>query len=171
MAFLDVLHAYFDAERSFSLFFITPVGAALLLGAAYVWQSQTGGFRWGMLIPLVLFGLLLLAVGLGVGLRTPGQIDGLVAAYEASPAAFLADEVPRMAQVNRNWPIFLGTWIVLIVVGLGLRFGLRADWAHGLGPVLVLVGGLGVVIDTLSERRAAPYTAALEQLGAELEYP
>ncbi|MCB9791143.1 MAG: hypothetical protein H6741_00290 [Alphaproteobacteria bacterium] len=161
MPFLDVLHAYFDAEQRFGLLFIAPAGLAFIGVAAYTWLAEQGGFRWGLALPLGLFGLAILAVGVGLALRTPGQVEALVSAYQASPAAFLADELPRMDRVNANWTPLLATWTVLTLAGLGLRFGLHRDWAEGLGAALVLIGGLGIVVDSLSERRARPYTEAL----------
>ena len=45
--------------------------------------------------------------------------------------------------------------------------GWSADWAHGLGPALIMIGALGFFIDGFAERRARPYTVALEALAAE----
>ena len=81
----------------------------------------------------------------------------------------LAEEMPRMNQVNANWPRLIATWAALVVIGLGLRFGLKADWAHGVGPALILVGAIGFLIDGFAERRAQPYTAALQQLAKQAE--
>ena len=78
----------------------------------------------------------------------------------------VAEELPRMRKVNANWPRLVATWATLVVVGLGLRFGLRADWAHGLGPALLLMGAVGFLVDGFAERRARPYTVALETLAA-----
>ncbi|GMU59433.1 MAG: hypothetical protein AMXMBFR34_11960 [Myxococcaceae bacterium] len=55
----------------------------------------------------------------------------------------------------------------LLGVGLLLRFAVHADWARGLGPALVLAGAMGLVIDGFAERRAEPYTEALEVLAKE----
>jgi lipoprotein signal peptidase len=79
----------------------------------------------------------------------------------------LANELPRMQKVNANWSLYIGTWVSLLVVGLVLRFGLKADWAHGLGPALMLIGAMGFLIDGFAERRARPYTQALDALAAE----
>ncbi len=79
----------------------------------------------------------------------------------------LAEELPRMEKVNANWPIYIGMWTAMVLVGLGLRFGLEADWAHGVGPALILIGAMGFLIDGFAERRARPYTAALQALAAE----
>ncbi len=38
-----------------------------------------------------------------------------------------------------------------------------------LGPALILVGAIGFLIDGFAERRAQPYTDALESLAAEQE--
>jgi len=79
----------------------------------------------------------------------------------------VAEELPRMQKVNDNWPMYIGTWTTLVLVGLGLRFGLKADWAHGVGPAIILIAALGFLIDGFAERRARPYTEALEALAAE----
>jgi hypothetical protein len=44
---------------------------------------------------------------------------------------------------------------------------LKADWAHGVGPAIILIGAMGFLIDGFAERRARPYTEALEALAAE----
>ena len=58
-------------------------------------------------------------------------------------------------------------WTTLVLVGLGLRFGLKSDWADGVGPAIVLIGAMGFLVDSFAERRARPYTQALEVLAAE----
>lgn len=164
MDFQELMQAYFRGERIEALYYILPAGLLLIGLAATALASDRGGFGWGLAVPLALFGVVAIGTGLGVGLRTPAQVAQLSQAYQQDPAAMLAAEIPRMHKVNANWPVYIITWTVLVVIGLGLRFGLKADWAHGLGPALVLVGAVGFLIDGFAERRARPYTAALEQL-------
>ena len=114
-----------------------------------------------------MFGLVAIGVGAAVGLRTTGQVQEIESELRREPGAMLANELPRMHKVNANWPILMGMWTALVLVGLGLRFGLKADWAHGVGPALILIGAMGFLIDGFAERRARPYTAALEALAAE----
>ncbi len=166
MQFLDVMHTYFRGERLEALYFIVPVGLLLIAFAGVTLKAERGGFAWGLAIPLVLFGLVALATGLGVGLRTPAQVADIEAAYAADPSAMVAEELPRMEVVNANWPRYIAGYVVLVLLGLGLRFGLKADWAHGVGPALILIGALGFLIDGFAERRAVPYTEALEQIAA-----
>lgn len=167
MPFLDIMHAYFRGERVEALYFIVPIGVAMLAFAAVTLRAERGGFAWGLAIPLVAFGLVAIGVGAAVGVRAPGQAAAIESEFEREPGAMLAKELPRMQKVNANWPILMGMWTVLLLVGLGLRFFVKADWAHGVGPALILIAAMGFLIDGFAERRARPYTAALEALAAE----
>ena len=167
MPFLEIMHAYFRGERVEALYFIVPIGVLMLAFAAVTLRAERGGFAWGLSIPLVVFGLFAIGVGAAVGLRTAGQVEAIESEFEREPGAMLANELPRMQKVNANWPIYIGMWTSMLLVGLGLRFGLKADWAHGVGPALILIGAMGFLIDGFAERRARPYTAALEALAAE----
>jgi hypothetical protein len=167
MPFLDVMHAYFRGERIESLYFIVPIGIAMVAFAAVTLRAERGGFAWGLAVPLVLFGVFAIGIGAAVGLRTTGQVGELEAGFQSDPGAMVAEELPRMRKVNDNWPIYIGVWTTLVLGGLGLRFGLKADWAHGVGPAIILIGAMGFLIDGFAERRARPYTEALEVLAAE----
>ncbi len=167
MPFLEIMHAYFRGERVESLCFIVPIGVAMLAFAAVTLRAERGGFAWGLAMPIIVFGAFAIAVGAAVGLRTAGQVSAIESKFQRDPGAMLADELPRMQKVNANWPIYIGMWTVLVLVGLGLRFGLKSDWAHGVGPALILIGAMGFLIDGFAERRARPYTKALEALAVE----
>jgi len=167
MPFLDVMHAYFRGERIESLYFIVPIGIAMVAFAAVTLRAERGGFAWGLAVPLVLFGVFAIGIGAAVGLRTTAQVAELEAGFQSDPGAMVAEELPRMRKVNDNWPIYIGVWTTLVLGGLGLRFGLKADWAHGVGPAIILIGAMGFLIDGFAERRARPYTEALEVLAAE----
>lgn len=167
MSFIEIMEGYFRGERIEALYYILPAGLLLIgLGATALF-SDRGGFGWGLAVPLIGFGLVAVVAGLNVGLRTPGQVAELRSQYQAGPAVMLTDERPRMQAVNANWPRLVAAWTVLVLIGVGIRFGFRADWAQGLGPALILVGAIGFLIDGFAERRARPYTAALDQLAAE----
>ncbi len=167
MPFLEIMHAYFRGERVEALCFIVPIGVAMLAFAAATLRSERGGFAWGLAVPLVVFGLFAIGVGAAVGLRTAAQVAGIESGFQDDPSAMLANELPRMEKVNSNWPTYIGMWTALVLLGLGLRFGLKADWAHGVGPAFILIGAMGFLIDGFAERRARPYTQALEALALE----
>jgi hypothetical protein len=160
------MHRYFYGERIEAICFIVPAALVLFVIAAAAIRSEGGAFGYAMAAPLVLFGLVALSTGIAVGVRTPAQVAAVERAYAASPNTMAEAELPRMQKVNANWPIYLSVWTTLVLLGLALRFGLRADWAHGLGPGLIIVGAMGFLIDGFAERRARPYTAALEAIAA-----
>ena len=169
MSFLEIMHAYFRGERIEALYFIVPTGLAMLALAAVALRAERGGFAWGLAVPLALCGVLLIGVGAAVGFRAAGQTTAIESGFQNDPVAMLSEELPRMQKVNENWPVYVGIWTTLVIAGLALRFGLKADWAHGLGPALILIGAVGFLIDGFAERRARPYTEALEVLAAEHE--
>jgi len=46
MKFLDVIHAYFKGEKSETLWFILPIGLAMLTYAFLLWRGETRDFTW-----------------------------------------------------------------------------------------------------------------------------
>jgi hypothetical protein len=104
--------------------------------------------------------------GAFLAVRSDRQIAELAARYEQDPRALVAEEVPRMAKVNANWPRVKLTWTVVIAVALVLLMVVRRDWASGLGLALLLLSIILFFTDIFAERRAAPYTKALEQAAA-----
>ncbi len=167
--FLEILNTYFWGERAEALFFIVPIGVLSLAFAGVVYRTQEGGFMWGIVIPFVLLGLALLVTGAVVGLRTSGQVDHLTALYETDRAALVAEEVPRMEQVNANWPRYVAMYVVFLVVGAVLRFAVHTDWALSAGTALLLFAAIGLFIDGFAERRAVPYTKALQDLSSRID--
>lgn len=164
MDFPAIMHDYFRGERIESLYVIAPLGALCVLFGVSLLVTERSAFFISVAVPFLVLGLALGAVGGSVGLRTNAQVAALDAAYQRDVTTFVAEELPRMEKVNKNWPVYLTTWSVFAVLGLVLRFAVSRDWAHGLGIALVFFAGVGLLIDGFAERRAKPYTAALVAL-------
>jgi hypothetical protein len=164
MTFLDTMQAYFRGERLEALWFIMPLGLALLGFALVAVRVERGGFAWGLAIPCALFGLVALVTGGTVAARTGRQVAAIERTWAESPAALAKAELPRMEKVNADFKAYFAGFAVLVAVGLTLLLVVQAPWARGLGPALILIGGLGFVIDGFASRRAVPYTAALAEL-------
>ncbi|MEN9798078.1 MAG: hypothetical protein RL653_1774 [Pseudomonadota bacterium] len=163
MKLLEAITTYFAGEKLEALVFILPVGLlGLVFGGWLLSESAGGSFARGVAIPFVVMGLVMGVVGGVVGFRTPAQVAALTAAVEASPEQALRDERARMEKVNRAWPVYLVVWAAFGVTGLVLRFGTRGDFTQGLGISLVFFCGVCLLVDGFAERRARPYTAAIE---------
>jgi hypothetical protein len=164
MSFIDAMQAYFRGEQIEAIAFIIPVGILLTAFGLIALKVERGGFAWGTAVPCVLFGLVLIAVGAGVALRTPGQVAEIVKVFEQAPAVMIEKELPRMQKVNANFKVAFIAFGVAVAVGLALIFLIRTNWALGLGPALIPVGAIGFFIDGFAERRAIPYTSLLVEL-------
>jgi hypothetical protein len=167
MSFVEIMHAYFRGEKLEALAFILPTGVVLVALAAVALKVERGGFAWGVAVPCALFGLVLIGTGVGVGARTAGQVAALEHSYREAPAVMIGKELPRMQKVNTNFRITFFALGVLAAIGLALHYLGGAGWGRGLGSVLILAGAVGLLIDGFAERRAVPYTAALEELAAQ----
>jgi hypothetical protein len=165
----QVMHTYFRGERLESYVFIVPLGVLCILFGIATLYGERSPFAWGISVPFMLLGGVLLVTGLGIGLRTPGQVAALTALYQRDVPQFATQELQRMQIVNSNWPRYVTTWTIFTLIGLGLRFGVHREWALGLGTALMFFGAVGFMIDGFAERRAKPYTAALENLAAQTQ--
>lgn len=166
MQFIDVMHTYFRGEKIEAFFFIATTGLALIIFGVTALKAERGGYALGVGIPSILFGLVLIGVGAGVGMRTDKQVAGLELSFQRSPAAFAQEELARMEKVNAT---FRTTYYVLglvSAVGLFVHYLGGLGWGRGLGSTLILLGAIGLLIDGFAQRRAEPYMAALVELDA-----
>jgi hypothetical protein len=163
MSFIEAMQTYFRGEKLEALFFILTIGVALIAFGIVALKAETGGFAWGVAIPAILFGLVLVGTGIGVAWRTDAQVAELKKAYETDAAAMAKEEMPRMEKVNANFRTTFYVFGILAAVGLGLHYLAGPTVGRGLGAMLILVGALGLLVDGFAERRAVPYTQALQE--------
>jgi hypothetical protein len=164
MPFLEVMQSYFRGEKTEALGFILPVGLLLAALGVVALKVERGGFAWGVAVPCILAGLVLVGTGTAVGARTSGQVAEITRDYQQEPSAMVQKELPRMEKVNANFRLTFHAFGVLVAAGLAVHYLLGAGWARGLGVGLMLIGAVGLLIDAFAERRAEPYTAALVEL-------
>lgn len=167
MSFLDVMQTYFRGEKLEAIAFIVPAGLLLVGLGATALKAESGGFAWGVAIPCVVLGLVLIATGATVFLRTADQVAGITRGFEEAPEAMLASELPRMLKVEQLFKTTIPAFGGMAALGLLFVFVVRKDWALGAGGALVLAAGMGFLIDGFASRRAVPYTEALQQLANE----
>jgi hypothetical protein len=153
---------YFAAEKAESWLFIL-VGV-VAVGVA-VWLLLSGHAYRGMAYPLIAVGLIQLVVGGTVALRTDAQVAALTRQLAESPSAFQLAEVPRMEGVMRNFELYKGVEIALLLVGVGLAYALRRkELVYGVGVGLVMQASLMLVLDLFAEKRGDEYLLALRAL-------
>jgi len=166
MGFLDVMHTYFRGEKIEAIWFIAVTGILLVVFGAVALKAERGGYAWGVAIPAILFGLVLMGVGATVGSRTDRQVAAIEHDFHQNPSALVEKELPRMEAVNANFRVTFYALGILVAAGLLFHYLAGPEWGRGLGSTLMLLGAIGLLIDGFAERRAEPYTAALVQMKA-----
>ena len=154
---------YFAAERAESAVVLAcAAGAAAIAAALVALRSPYRGMAW----PLVAVGLVQLAAGGTVFLRTPGQMARLRRQLRSSSAAYSAEEAARMRRVQRRFVLYKRVEVALLALGLAFAsiesYG-RTLYAVGLG--LILEAGLMLALDLRAERRGHRYLQAVKSLG------
>lgn len=115
-------------------------------------------------VPIFVLGLVQLALGIGLYVRTPGQVERLSAQLKSDPAGYAAAERKRMRGVNRGFSIYRPVELGILTVGLGLVAGGglgRSDTAIGVGLGLIVESLLFLVLDHYADDRGAWYEAVL----------
>jgi hypothetical protein len=164
MGMQEQMVRYFSEEKAESWLFIL-VGVVAL--GASVWLLRTGSSYRGMAYPLIAVGLIQIVVGGSVAFRTDAQVAALTAQLASSPSAFQLAEVPRMEVVMRNFALYKGIEIALLLVGVALTYAFRQkELVYGIGVGLVMQASLMLVLDLFAERRGDEYLSAIRSLPA-----
>ena len=119
----------------------------------------------GAAFPLMGIGLLQLALGVGLFVRTPGQVAALAEQLHREPTAFAAGERARMARVNRGFRWYRPVEQAILIGGAGcvLLGGLNhSDVLLGVGLGTFLEAARMLVLDHFADARADVYARRLD---------
>lgn len=156
MSELGPLQAYFDGEKQAGLF-IAALGIASLAFA--FWLYRDGGNFRAMLYPLAIIGLIQVAIGVGLYLRTPPQVAALEKSFSSGDAAAKEAERARMARVNANWKIIELAEVLIIALALIFILALKSRPVFvAVGMGLLIQASLLLAFDLFAEERARIYT-------------
>ena len=107
-------------------------------------------YAWGVAIPCLLFGLILIGTGIGVGTRTNGQVAEIEQIFQENPAAMVQKELPRMEKVNSNFKLTFTVFGALVAVGLIIHYFGGPNWGRGVGAALILISAIGLLVDGIN---------------------
>ena len=147
---METISTYFNAERAESVVFIV---AALLALAASVWCLIVlkQSFYFGMAISLATIAALQLIVGVTIYQRSPQDT-----------ARVQTQEVPRMRVVMRNFKIYLGVELTLLILSLfALTLVTPGSLAQGLALGMALQAAFTAVLDLIATLRGGAYLSWL----------
>lgn len=160
------IEKYFNAEKGESLLFIVIGIVAIVLALVFFFYLKTNWYK-GASIPLLIVGLMHLAVGATVYKRSDSDRIKMVYALGMTPGNIKSQEIPRMEQVNKNFVTYRYTEIILLLTGLGIFFYYRnapekSFWV-GLGLALAIEAAVSLSADYFAETRAGVYTRQLKE--------
>lgn len=153
---------YFIAEKQESIFFIT-IGIIAFIVSFYLFKTDSS--YKGMMYPLILIAVIQLIVGGTVFFRTDNQLVALQNQLHNDPTAFKSAEVSRMAPVIKNFKLYKGVEITLLISGIILTFvfmGKNLWYSIGIG--LIIQSSLMLVLDLFAEKRAHEYVFHIQKL-------
>lgn len=160
------IEKYFLAEKQAGLLFLV-IGAIAVVVAVVLFFVLKTNFYKGAALPLVVIGILQLAVGITVFKRSDEDRFRNVYAYGMDPNQLRDKELPRMKTVNKNFVVMRWVEVVLLLAGIGLMFYFKSNadktfW-FGFGVALAIQAALMLGADFFAEKRALQYTVGLEQ--------
>jgi hypothetical protein len=154
---MDTITAYFNAERAESVLFIA-VGVAALAVSAWCVLVLRKPFFNGMAITLSVVAALQLIVGVTVYQRSPQDTVRVQQMLQSAPQRIQAEEVPRMRVVMRNFKLYLGVEVALLIVSLlVLAWAAPGGILRGAAMGLALQAVFTAALDIAATRRGDAY--------------
>ena len=158
---METISTYFNAERAESVVFIV---AALLALAASVWCLLVlkQSFYFGMAISLATIAALQLIVGVTIYQRSPQDTARVQQMIQLEPDRLQTQEVPRMRVVMRNFKIYLGVELTLLILSLfAMTLVTPGSLAQGLALGMALQAAFTAVLDLIATLRGGAYLSWL----------
>jgi hypothetical protein len=158
------MHLYFEGEKREAWAF--GAGGILTVGGGTAMFFAQDDFYRGAAYPLVIVGVIQLATGIVLRLRTDAQIAALDARLDAGKRAFRDVEQPRMEKVRTEFRLLAGIELALLAAGLGLATYGAAQGDHtlaGIGTGLAVQSAAMFTFDMHASARADAYSAAIDR--------
>jgi len=158
------LHTYYEGEKSGAFQFAVPGLASIGAGTALL-AGDTGDVARGAAVPMLAFGAIEVGAGLVLYLRTDALAARLDAQLTQDPRAFKAEETAHLRRVGDQFTGLL--WLEIAVAGVGSGMAAIGAYAEtsvvqGVGLGLAFEASKLFILDSIADRRAAPYLLALE---------
>jgi hypothetical protein len=160
---MEFVKTYFNEEKSASLLFLCA-GVLAVLAGLYFWLWLKKPLYTGMAYPLVLIGLIELAVGATVNLRTATDIERVQNQLSLEPEKIQSEEIPRMVKVMRSFVYIRYAELFLILTGIMFMYYItRSAFVKGIGAGLFIQACLMLTADYFAERRGEQYLQELQK--------
>lgn len=159
---MTAIHHYFNGERNESVLFIV-VGILLMLFASYFFFFTKTPFWRGVAIPLALVAVLEMIVGYTIFMRSPKDLARVEYFATHEPNQLQQKELPRMETVMRNFVLYRGIEIGLLLLAIIVMYtGSSYTFWKGIGLGLFIQVSLVLCLDFFAEKRGHFYINYLQ---------
>lgn len=163
---MDILKTSIDWTKAevFSSTFFILFGCMFLSASFGFWQLGKTELAKAYVIPTLVAGALVLAIGLGICIQSYGRISGFETAYNTDTSGFIASEIARAEKVLGDYNLAVFRIIPIIVTACAILF-LFVEvpvWRASLVTTITLMG-LVLLVDTNASARLEAYRDHLVQ--------
>lgn len=160
---MDNILKYFSGEKLQCSIGIL-IGLAGLALSIYFINLNKEVYK-GIAFAFIPLSLLLLAICVGVVIRTPKDIKRVSSYYETEPDKIQSEEIPRMQKVMKTFPVVKKVELGFIIVGILLMLLFwKNDLIRGIGLGLIIQGVILYGFDYFAESRAKIYFEFLNSI-------
>ena len=154
---MEIVSTYFGAERAESIVFIVAALFALA-GSAWCLLVLKQPFFTGMAISLSIIAVLQLIVGVTIYQRSPHDTARVHHMILSEPDRLQSEEVVRMQKVMRDFKIYLGVELVLLILSLLVLIMMNpGSLISGAALGLAVQAGFTAVLDLIAMLRGGAY--------------
>lgn len=158
---METISTYFNAERAESVVFIVAALLAFAASALCLLVLRQPFFS-GVAISLVMIAALQLIVGVTIYQRSPQDTERVQKMVQSEPDRLQSEEIPRMRVVMRNFKIYLGVELTLLILSLfALTLITPGSLLQGAALGLALQAAFTAVLDLIATLRGNAYLSWL----------
>ena len=161
MEILKVATDWARAEVFSSQFFIL-FGILFLLGSIGFWQLGKTEVAKAFVVPMVVAGVLLLAIGLGIFIANKSRITSFAEAYNSDAPAFVKSEIARTQKSMGEYQtiVFKIIPLIIVIAALLIIFIDKPEWrAIAITTIAMMV--VILLVDNNANARIESYNEQL----------
>ncbi len=163
MSALDHALAWVQGERMENAA-ASVLAVLLVISTGLLWKFAVTPAGRALIVPLLVFGLYVVANGIASEIRNVQRIDAFSEAHARDPVAFVERETARV-EGFMGW--YLYTFVagsVLIAGGLAMFLLVPSPTLKAIGLTMIVIGTTALFFDFFSKARATLYLEALTAL-------
>lgn len=168
MDILKIATDWAKAELVSTSFFII-VGIVFVMASFGFWQFGKTDLARAYIIPILIAGAFLMAVGFGLFFTNKGRITQFETAYKTDPATFVDSELARAESTLKEYKNIVFTGIPFLIVACGLIiFFTKAPIWRASAISFIAMASVILLIDGLAHARIDEYNQELLKAKQEL---